>query len=251
MFALEIILLSCLAGLISGLTGVGGGIIFTPLFKMICSQGQFSCLAADSVYLSMIAVFVSNAPGLLFSSKMSFLPYDKVKAFIAPMILGLMASQFFIFKMSSFYHDLFLCMLICYVNLIAFYPQYNVSFFGPYKRLAGVLVGLLSGIAGIGGALFFFPIWKEMNLNYRQITAANTAIVITASLSLSLMTLFYRWQPPIDLYVLALVIGCATSVNLLVSSQLKSFEENTIKKLNKAFFLFLLFFYLIRVFQHV
>lgn len=251
MFLLEIVLLSCLAGLISGLTGVGGGIIFTPLFKMICDQGEFSCLAADTVYLSMLAVFISNAPGLLFSTKMTYLPFDKVKGFIPPMIVGLIASQFFIFKMSALYHDLFLCCLIAYVNLIAFYPQYNVNFFGSYKKLCGVMVGMLSGIAGIGGALFFFPIWKELNLNYKQITASNTAIVITASFSLIVLSLFYQWQPPIDYKALALVIGCATLINVFISSQLKFLKEKSIKKLNKLFFLFLLFFYFYRVFQHV
>ena len=74
MIIINMLLLSTLAGIISGVTGVGGGVLFTPLFKMFCDSGDFACRASDTVYLSMIAVLCSNAPGLFFSSKRSFVP---------------------------------------------------------------------------------------------------------------------------------------------------------------------------------
>lgn len=251
MVIVNIFLLSAFAGMISGVTGIGGGVIFTPLFKMLCDSGNFSCMAADTVYLSALVVLCSNSPGLVFSSKLSFVPFKKVRGFCLPLVIGLIASQFVIYKMSSLYHDLFLCFLVGYINILARFNSLNFCYFVENQFIIGSIVGLLSGIAGIGGSLFFIPIWHQLQLSYRQINAANTTVVLLSSATITLLAFGQGWQPPIDLWALLGVILCAMSINFLISRSLNVIEEQTVKLLHHVFFRGLFLFYLLRIFSYV
>ena len=247
----KLILLSALAGTISGFTGIGGGVLFTPLFKMLCDSGDFNCLAADTVYLSMIVVLCSNTPGLLFSSKINFVPFNKIRKFLPSLVVGLFFSQLVIFKISPLFHDIFLAFLVGYINLLARFETLNFCFFIRNPILLGAGIGFLSGLGGIGGSLFFIPIWHQYKLSYRQINAANTTVVLLSSLVVTIFAFGRSWQPPIDVYALMLVIFCATIVNFTISRHLKSISEDHAKMMHYVFFNGLFFFYLIRVLFHV
>ena len=251
MILFKLILLSIFAGLVSGVTGIGGGVLFTPLFKMLCDSGNFSCLAADTVYLSMIVVLFSNTPGLLFSSKLYFVPFKKVQGYFSSLVLGLFLSQLVIFKISPFFHDIFLLALVGYINLLSHFEMLNFSNRIRNKFIIGLSIGFLSGLGGIGGSLFFIPIWHHHKLSYRQINAANTTIVLLSSLVITLLALSRSWQPPIDIYALFLIIGCATVMNFTISAHLKKINEHQAKIMYLIFFRGLFLFYLIRVLNYV
>lgn len=251
MILLKLVLLSIFAGFISGVTGVGGGVLFTPLFKMLCDSGNFPCLAADTVYLSMIVVLCSNAPGLLFSSKLRFVPFKKVKSYLPALVLGLLLSQLVIFKISSLFHDVFLAVLIGYINLLSRFESLNFTYFVKNKHIIGTCIGFLSGLGGISGSLFFIPIWHQYRLTYREINAANTTIVVLASFVMTMLAASRGWQPPIDIYALGLIIICATSVNFTISKHLKKINEHQAEIMYLIFFRGLFLFYSVRVLSHV
>lgn len=248
---LEIIFLSTFAGLISGMTGIGGGVIFTPLFKMLADRGGFVCQPIDIVNLSLLAVLLTNFPGLLFSSKNSLVPWRKIQEFFIPLVIGIVLSQGCIHLLTPLQHDFFLCLLIGYVNYTSFLGSLELGKFLHYKKLIGLVIGFLSGVAGIGGSLFFIPLWDSYQLNYRQRTAANTVIVLLVSLSVSLFALIRRWQPPIDIGALTLVLACAMTVNFVISFRLGALNEHIVKIIHKIFFVSLLFFYIYRVLSDV
>lgn len=251
LIVVQILLLALSAGALSGLTGVGGGVIFTPLFKMICESGDFPSSAVDSVRLSMLAVLMTNAPSLFVPSKYKHIKWSIVFPYVLPMVLGVTLSQFVVVQISSFLHDLLLFCLILHLIVLSYIPALNPFFFVSSPILIGFLVGLTSGIAGIGGSFLLFPLWRRLSLTFHQIQANNTLFAVISSLSLSIFAYLTGWQPPLDLLILGLIIFLAGLSNMIFASLSSFFSEQFLKRLYTVFFSVLLLFYALRILIHV
>jgi uncharacterized membrane protein YfcA len=180
-------LAACLAGgLVSGLTGLGGGTVTTPILTAFLGYGQHAAHAA-----SLAAMAGSSAV-----SAAVYLASGKASAPHAAMLAGVSA----IWAVAGAsvadgvrprpLRAMFLAFLAaaCLAVLSGFSPT-RIRLSDPATHvaasaLAGTLAGLLSGLLGVGGGTVFVPVLVVLGFS-QQAAQGTSLLAITPSSALA------------------------------------------------------------------
>lgn len=185
-----ILLLICglAAGLLSGMLGIGGGVIVVPsLYFLFYHAGLFE------THLMQVAASTSLAISLSISLFSSIVQHSKKAIlfpafkFLAPGLLigcpcGAVLAHF---VSSGLLRQVFGAgaLLIGIYFTIPRLPHFSIAPF-PNRTLSffGLIIGTLSSLLGIGGGLFTFPVFLGYGMDGK--TAAATSSCVTALSSL-------------------------------------------------------------------
>ena len=170
-------------GFVAGLFGIGGGLITVPFLYYIFGQ-----LGIDQQYIMHLAVGTSFAiiiptstVSVLTHHKFNAVDFNIVKNYGIFVITGVVIGTIFaaILKTKSLvlFFSIVILFLGIYLLLIKEREQNIVSEMKLYlKVILGVIVGFISAIMGIGGAVMNVPIFKYFGYSINKAIGSAAAI---------------------------------------------------------------------------
>jgi len=170
-------------GFVAGLFGIGGGLITVPFLYYIFGQ-----LGIDQQYIMHLAVGTSFAiiiptstVSVLTHHKFNAVDFNIVKNYGIFIITGVVIGTIFAATLKTKSLVLFFSIVILflgiYLLLIKEREQNIVSEMKLYlKFILGVIVGFISAIMGIGGAVMNVPIFKYFGYSINKAIGSAAAI---------------------------------------------------------------------------
>lgn len=170
-------------GFVAGLFGIGGGLITVPFLYYIFGQ-----LGIDQQYIMHLAVGTSFAiiiptsiVSVLTHHKFNAVDFNIVKNYGIFVIIGVVIGTIFAATLKTKSLVLFFSIVILflgiYLLLIKEREQNIVSEMKLYlKVILGVIVGFISAIMGIGGAVMNVPIFKYFGYSINKAIGSAAAI---------------------------------------------------------------------------
>ena len=170
-------------GFVAGLFGIGGGLITVPFLYFIFGQ-----LGIDQKYIMHLAVGTSFAiiiptstVSVLTHHKFNAVDFNIVKNYGIFVITGVVIGTIFAATLKTKSLVLFFSIVILflgiYLLLIKEKEQNIVSEMKLYlKVILGVIVGFISAIMGIGGAVMNVPIFKYFGYSINKAIGSAAAI---------------------------------------------------------------------------
>lgn len=234
-----IVLISLLVAVLFSLLGLGGGIIYTPLFYW----AGLPLLTAIPV--ALLLNMLSTA-----SSSVTYLKQRLVDTKVAiPIILtsipGALAGSYIARRMDPVFIVLLLSIVLLIAGLrILLYNSIGFSVrVGDKEKMllcagSGFFIGVISSIVGIGGGTFIVPLLLILGYETKKATATSTFVIVFISLAGFLGHMIQGVQGvdnmEISLINLLLFAGAATVIGAQVGSRL-IFNRISGKKIEQMF----------------
>ena len=170
-------------GFVAGLFGIGGGLITVPFLYYIFGQ-----LGIDQQYIMHLAVGTSFAiiiptstVSVLTHHKFNAVDFNIVKNYGIFVITGVVIGTIFAATLKTkslvLFFSIVILLLGIYLLLIKEKEQNIVSEMKLYlKVILGVIVGFISAIMGIGGAVMNVPIFKYFGYSINKAIGSAAAI---------------------------------------------------------------------------
>lgn len=227
---LPIIFIAFLVAVLFSILGLGGAIVYTPLFFWL----GLPLLAA--IPTALLLNFVTTA-----SASITYLKHGFVeKSFAFPMIF---TSVFGAVAGSYLAHTVDVKLIILMLSAVIFIAGIRLLLFNsigvkikdkkiPLGTGAAFLIGLVSALVGIGGGTFMVPLLMVLGFETKNATATSAFIVTFISLSGFLGYLGFGFET-LDLRVL-LYAGAAAFIGAQVGSRI-FFRRASSKMIEKLF----------------
>lgn len=219
------IFLGFIAGISSGLLGIGGGLIMVPVLNVI-----FGYLYPNSPHNMHVAISTSLAV-VIFSTLMSAISYYRrgatdfklIRLFSPGMVLGAIIGVLLANEMSS---TILSRVFGAFTGAFGVYfilkpsPKFQISItFPPFVyAIIAIGIGMLAGLLGIGGGIILIPLLLLAGMPMLQVTATSTACSFPTALAGTLVAMIIgapmSGLPPyyigyVNIYV-AVVVGIAS-----------------------------------------
>ncbi len=219
------LLIGGLAGFLSGLAGVGGGIVMIPLLSYALGYPHHTAQGS--------ALFVFSLP-VLAGSAYTYYRNGRTDIFLALFIaIGVLLSGYFVAKrVQSLRSETLARIFSSFLVVVGLYlifreslgntaaPTGPASFTRIQKAFRGLLIGLLSGsisgLTGVGGGIIIVPLIR-LFLQYDQHVAQGTSLV-----TLSMPVLIGAMIPYYQKGHVQVQMGLALAIGLLMASILSA-----------------------------
>lgn len=188
--------LGFIAGLSSGLLGIGGGLIMVPVLSYI-----FSYLYPTNPHNMHVAITTSLAV-VIFSTLMSAISYYRrgatdfklIRLFAPGMVLGAIIGVLIANELSNV---LLSRVFGAFSGIFGVYfllkpsPkfQFSMKFPPAVYALIAIGIGMLAGLLGIGGGIILIPLLLLSGRSMLQVTAASTACSFPTALAGTLVAM--------------------------------------------------------------
>jgi uncharacterized membrane protein YfcA len=181
------IVIGAVTGLTSGLFGVGGGIILVPILVILFKVEQKKAQATSLVVVALAAV--TGAATYLLADSVA---WPAVPFLIAGGLVGTWLGTVAVKKIRDKVLKLVFGIFLVLVAVRIFFQSLeldstaaaNVGLeFGAIYLLAGLAMGLLSSLLGVGGGIIVIPILVTL-FGFTQQLAAGTSLVVMIPLVL-------------------------------------------------------------------
>ena len=230
---ISLILLGCLGGFLAGLLGVGGGIVLVPGFYYILSGLSddlgfaTSSLMHVSIATSLAVIVPTGLSSALAHKKKGSVDMGLVKQMGAGLAIGVFAATSVANGLSS---DTLKMVFATAILLFAFMMMANHDKwkFGeempkqPVPTMAGVGVGVISALTGIGGATLNVPFMSMYGVKTHRAVGSASAMGVVISIPGVIGYIYNGWGvqdvPPFSLgYVNYLAWICVIPASIMVA----------------------------------
>ena len=220
-----------IGGFLSGMLGVGGGIIFVPaLYFTFTSSGIDPGAAMHvSVGTSLALVLATGGSSAFWHHKKGSVDFSIIKSWAPAIILGVLAGTF----LATHVNGHFLKQLFAIVTLlISFYmafsrePQTEPASHRLSKivqRAGAALIAMVSVLIGIGGAMLNIPFMTYLGVPMRKSVGTGGALGCIISFPALIGYIYSGWQhmhelPPYSFgYVNLLAAAVIIPVSMILS----------------------------------
>lgn len=175
-------------GTLSGLFGIGGGIIIVPTLLFIFKEQGFSNEITMFMALgtSLATIVITASASTLRHYNMGNLLIDVTKKLFIPLIVGICAGAYLVNQVKAETLEL---LFICYLYLISLKMIFYKAKVDEPKEtssllfnLTGFIIGLKSSILGIGGGTISVPFLTWRGYKMKNAVAVSASIGIPIAL---------------------------------------------------------------------
>jgi uncharacterized membrane protein YfcA len=177
-------------GLLSGMLGVGGGIIFVPAlyFALLAFAPTAEHVMRVAIGTSLALVLVTGASSAFWHHRKGSVDFSIIKSWALPVVLGVIAGTFF----ATYVHGNFLkqffavAMLLNSVYMALSHepaeglPAHRTPVWG--QRLVAAMIGFVAAMLGIGGAILNIPFMTYIGTPMRKAVGTGGALAVIISL---------------------------------------------------------------------
>tara|TARA_Y100000590_G_scaffold395125_1_gene474845 strand:- start:571 stop:1401 length:831 start_codon:yes stop_codon:yes gene_type:complete len=186
-FLLIMSITALFAGFFAGFFGIGGGIITVPcLFYIFGSTGIDKAFIMHSAVGTSFAIMIPTAMMSVYTHyKHKAVDFDILKSYgifvVAGVIIGSLIAAYLNTKSLILFFSLALYLLAINLIFLKDKSQLKLSFNLFQRTSLGFIVGFISSLMGIGGAIMNVPILKFVgyNINRSIGTAASIGFLIS------------------------------------------------------------------------
>lgn len=183
------IMVGALAGIFSGLLGIGGGVITVPALSLIFTLSGFpkEYVMHVAIGTSLSSMAVNTFSATYFHHKKQGVVWKIIRRLLPGIVLGTVCGAFLSTKVSSdFLEDLF-GGFACLIGLFfakRFQPIEGESTLPGLVFLSAVgwSVACLANLLGIGGGMFMLPIFLYFHIQEKKAVATSSAVSFLISL---------------------------------------------------------------------
>lgn len=218
------LLVGMMTGVLSGLLGLGGGIIMVPALTFIFTWQHFpqAHLMHLATGTSLAAMIMTTAMATWSHHQRGGVQWSLLKYFLPGTVLGAllgvwMAKQFSTQKLSW----LFAC-FVALLSLKFIFASHQKVLVARRDLNAAILflaafgIGILAGLLGLGGGVLLIPLFLWLGLTMSQTSATSAACAFPTSIAgaLSAMALGFVVWPVALILGLASLCGAPLGVRL-------------------------------------
>lgn len=180
--------IGAVAGILSGLLGIGGGIIVVPLLAFAFKSFHFSLNAIMHLAIgtSLAAMIVTTAASTLshrYQGALIWPIYHTLApGIIVGVLMGTLLAHYLPASILSFIFGLFVMFMAFYLSLNhQTQPQHTLP--KPLSRFSiALLIGTKSGLLGIGGGVATVPFLTYYNVNMHDAVGISAACGLTIAI---------------------------------------------------------------------
>jgi len=230
------LVIGALAGILSGLFGIGGAVISTPLLRLVLEVPGHIALGTP---LPLVIPATLSAL-LVYGKKKALLTRPAVTIGIVASfstIIGARATSYFSGPMMMFFTSIFILVVALKLAFPLKIPKTN-SFDNRLLIPIGILVGLVSGFLGIGGGAILVPLLLILGVEMHAAVGTSLLAISIFSIPGSLQH-YYLGNVSVPLLI-PLAIGVIVGAQFGSRAALK-IKSESLEKIFVAFLLLLAF----------
>lgn len=222
-----IIFIGLFAGILSGLLGLGGGVVIVP-----CLNALFEWQKLPHEIQMHLAIGTSLATMVMTTGAVAFAHHKRkaiywpyLKWLIPGIVLGALIGVFITKHLSTAYLEV---LFGCFCLLLSFYMFISKNGVSekkshPHPSILFVLalgIGIISSLLGVGGGIILIPLLIHLGLDLRQAMATSITSAFVTTITASMMAMVAGWHSPhlpphtlgFVLWPLALMLGVSSMV---------------------------------------
>ncbi len=191
------------AGFLSGLIGIGGGLVVVPLLNMIfrlhgdIAPGMIMHLAIGTSLSSILFTAVSSTRS---HARRGSVRWDYVKGLAPAIVLGSVCAAWLASRLSTGgLRGFFVVFLLCIATQMLFdlYPRPRSSMPGRCALAgAGFTIGGVSSLVGLGGGSMSVPFLRWCGVDMRQAVGTSAALSWPIAVAGTLGFIAVGWGEP-------------------------------------------------------
>lgn len=246
-----------LAGSLSGLLGVGGGIIVVPLLALVFQVFHFpsQTIMHIAIATSLAAMIATTTSSMLTHKYHGAIIWPVFHTLAIGVIFGAIVGTLLVHVLTTtILSILFAILLLTIAVHLWFYHQTNSSRQLPnyfWRNVVGFIIGGKSGLLGIGGGSISVPFLTYCNVSMRDAVGISAAcsltIATTSTVTFMLVGFLFLKTPPANLpafstgYIYWIPVMClAITSPIFAMFGAKLSHQMPVALLRKIFAIFLL-----------
>lgn len=189
-------LVGLIAGVLSGLLGIGGGLVLVPslLFLLHTAGDEATAVALAT---SLASIVFTGAWSAYQQHRLGNVDFDKVMKLSVGVAIGAVAGGFTAPLIPGTTLKVIFCVFALYVAaqmLLALQPRFNLQFTARSALGAGVITGALSSWVGIGGGTIVVPFLTSTGESVKKAIAISSAVGVSVAVFASLGFAWSAWH---------------------------------------------------------
>jgi uncharacterized protein len=193
-------LLGVISGIMSGLFGIGGGIIVVPALTYLFAYFQLipqQDIMHTAIGTSIAAMIVTTTSALYSHYKRGSVRWDMVRTLLPGLLIGSLLGAVIASHLSAHYLRLIFALFLLFMGYRIFAKkikqQAPLVLPGSAKLLLAIFIGKLSTILGAGGGTMMIPYMLRCHLTLRE--AAGTSVTCGLGICILATALFMILHP--------------------------------------------------------
>ncbi|WP_406664413.1 sulfite exporter TauE/SafE family protein [Gallaecimonas sp. GXIMD1310] len=197
--------LGALAGLLSGLLGIGGGLVIVPaLVWMLPQLGITPALVMPAALATSLAtICVTGSSSVLAHHRRQSVPWQHARW----LVIGMMAGGVLGAQIATLMDGVWLKRLFAFFLIISAlrmvwrqkrepHPDEALKVTGPLLAVLTLIVGALASMLGIGGGVMLVPLLTALGMGLTQSVASAATCTLAVAVSGTLSYAISGWHHP-------------------------------------------------------
>lgn len=191
--------LGSFSGILSGLLGIGGGIIIVPCLAWLFDLYHFpsDVIMQMAAATSLAVMVVTMLRALLAHRRYQVEFWSIYKRWLAPVLIGVLVGVVAAHYMYSAVLVVVFAVVMIMLAIKLLFPLTSKQRQLPKRfgmTVSGSLIGVLSGMLGIGGGAFSIPYLVHYNITMRRALVVSIAVSISIATIGTILVIIMGWH---------------------------------------------------------
>ncbi len=194
------LLFGCLAGLLAGLFGIGGGVVLVPFFLwLLPAMGVVDQkLMVIAIATSLATIILTSIAAVAAQQRLKAIKWDVVYRLAPGILIGAMLGAVVADFMPRKHLQLVFAVYLIYVGFqmaLQFKSEVKPSAKGNlFYVIAGFLIGLVAAVLGVGGGTLTVPVLVGGGMLMANAVAVSSACGLPIAIAGTLSYGYLGWQ---------------------------------------------------------